>query len=101
VRKVQILKPRDLGTALVSGTPAGQSSYLLAMFHRYRKVWKRLSWIYKLTVRNSTSLSAILTIISLIFLLDVVIMTSRRAIPRMKENWRLRSIQLLVKAYMA
>jgi hypothetical protein len=38
VGKRQIRKPRDLDTVLVSGTPAGQSSYLLAMFHLYRKV---------------------------------------------------------------
>jgi hypothetical protein len=37
VRELEIYKSRDLGTALVSGTPAGQSSYLLAVFHRYRK----------------------------------------------------------------
>lgn len=43
VTKLQILKSRDLDTLLVSGTPAGQSSYLLAMFHLYRKVFGEYS----------------------------------------------------------
>jgi hypothetical protein len=38
VRKLQIGK-----SVLVSGTPAGQSSYLLAMFHLYRKVYGEYS----------------------------------------------------------